>query len=286
MNQRKNIDIRFWDDPRRDPLWNMSADTWLAEQAPLLPGEWIIRMYSWNPGAITIGRNQSFERAIDVNSLGKNEIAVRRVTGGRAIFHDSEELTYAFAHRPRSTDPDRTTLGPNEIKKISHQISAIIENYLAALGLNVSVERGSVGVRSHSVPGQAPACFSSVARHEIRADGVKVAAGAQRTIGDRYFQHGSIKLAGQTAHPALSGSSAHSANPRRATSHNSLAFKQSCSLNLCCDVSEWAPSIEEIERIDREIDRLDYRVGTGDFDGGFRSRSGLHVGSEAETAAL
>lgn len=55
-----------------------------------------LRIYSWSPPAVSIGRFQSLKDEVDVAYCDKEGINyVRRITGGGAVFHD-QELTYSF----------------------------------------------------------------------------------------------------------------------------------------------------------------------------------------------
>lgn len=187
-----------------DPRWNMALDNWLAESAPLQPGDILLRVYRWEPGAITIGRNQSWERAIDATRLAQGELAIRRITGGRAIFHDSAELTYSVVYQKDTVD--ESPLSPAEIRTLGFLVAKALELALRGVGLDANLVRRS-GVSAHrgsdTISGLASTCFASAARHELLVDSAKVAAGAQRVFGARFFQHGSIKLSGTVGHPAL-----------------------------------------------------------------------------------
>ncbi len=180
------------------PELNMAIDSWMAESAPLESSQSILRIYRWSPAGISIGRNQSWDRALDIDSLGAGEIAVRRVTGGRAIYHDSKELTYSFATRlSENSDPVVAQ------RHIACQIVDSLLLFLREAGINANVERQSGYVPSHNVNRQSPHCFVSAARHEITVGSRKIIASAQRANNGRFFQHGSIKLAGAVSHPAL-----------------------------------------------------------------------------------
>src|SRR4030067_1527656 len=55
----------------------------------------VLRTYAWDPPAISIGRYQTTDR-IYYEACRKDGVpVVRRITGGGAIFHDSE-VTYSF----------------------------------------------------------------------------------------------------------------------------------------------------------------------------------------------
>ncbi|MFQ5608250.1 MAG: biotin/lipoate A/B protein ligase family protein [Candidatus Zixiibacteriota bacterium] len=188
----------FHIDPARDALWNMSCDNWMATSAPLMVGTGIFRVYQWRPAGLTIGVNQRWERALDISALSPGEIAVRRITGGRAIYHDSSELTYSLAL-------ELSHLGPAEVNAVSGAVSWGIMQFLRSSGLEPEFT-SSRKARPLNHGQSSRHCFDSLARHEITVGGKKVAAGAQRVFPTRYFQHGSIKLSGARPHPALHGS--------------------------------------------------------------------------------
>ena len=57
-----------------------------------------LRFYMWNPSAVTIGRFQTLDNEIHVDNCKKHSIdMVRRITGGGAVYHDSDgEITYSI----------------------------------------------------------------------------------------------------------------------------------------------------------------------------------------------
>jgi len=59
-------------------------------------GNPVIRLYRWNPTAISIGYFQKLQEEVDVDACKENNIdIVRRWTGGGAVLHD-EEITYSI----------------------------------------------------------------------------------------------------------------------------------------------------------------------------------------------
>src|SRR3989441_13000855 len=75
--------------------YHMARDETLARERvddPSLPN--VLRLYSWQPAAVSIGYQQSME-AVDLIACRNAGIdVVRRPTGGRAVLH-ANELTYA-----------------------------------------------------------------------------------------------------------------------------------------------------------------------------------------------
>ena len=56
-----------------------------------------LRFYRWNPSAVSIGRFQNLINEVHVeNCRAHNVDIVRRITGGGAVYHDSQgEITYS-----------------------------------------------------------------------------------------------------------------------------------------------------------------------------------------------
>jgi len=85
------MEFRFLDTGKNTPYMNMAIDeALLASNSPVL------RFYQWLPPAISIGFSQSMSREINIAECHKQGIGyVRRLTGGKAVFHESE-LTYSI----------------------------------------------------------------------------------------------------------------------------------------------------------------------------------------------
>jgi len=184
-----------------DPIFNMAVDEWLAWRASLEPGAVYLRLYTWRVGAITIGLNQKEELALDFSKLSDTP-AIRRVTGGRAVYHDPAELTYAVAINTRCLSSASLA---GSLPETSAAIAKALTCFLSRLGIESQYVRHSTR-QSHrpSFHHTAP-CFASVSRHEVVTGSGKIIASAQRRIKTTILQHGAIKLHGITYHPALNG---------------------------------------------------------------------------------
>jgi lipoate-protein ligase A len=57
-----------------------------------------LRFYRWNPSAVSIGRFQNLHNEVHVENCRDHGVdIVRRITGGGAVYHDSEgEITYSI----------------------------------------------------------------------------------------------------------------------------------------------------------------------------------------------
>ncbi|HPI33213.1 MAG TPA: hypothetical protein PLR32_07850 [candidate division Zixibacteria bacterium] len=187
--------------PALDPFRNMAVDEWLFAQAQRRPGMVVLRLYTWRTGAITFGCNQRLDHAVVHEALGGTPL-IRRVTGGRALYHDPTELTYAVVVNAEGLPP-----GPlvGSVARTSAAIAEALTAFLAELGIRSQYLRSSVGGGSHPAFFHTAPCFASAARHEVVADGRKLAASAQRRMGHTLLQHGAIKPGGVAYHPALDG---------------------------------------------------------------------------------
>lgn len=181
------------------PVYNMAFDEWLFSRVKKQPGLVIFRLYCWSPGAITFGYNQSIENAFDAHRLSKTEV-IRRVTGGRALYHDQTELTYTVAVNVRGVECEQLN---GELTQTSRAVANALSAFMGAVGRESTYARQSSSFDSKPLKAQKAPCFASVSRHEIISNGKKVVASAQRRIGDSYLQHGSLKLGRIATHPAL-----------------------------------------------------------------------------------
>ena len=140
----------------------------------------VLRLYRWDPPAISIGYNQEFSHFDGQAAHEAGLDLVRRPTGGRAILHD-QELTYSIV----GTSP-----GPlfGDTLHSSYQlINQALLRFLESLGLQADISEGESREDARGL-----VCFKSAGRHEIRVGGLKLIGSAQRRTGGVFLQHGSI----------------------------------------------------------------------------------------------
>jgi lipoate-protein ligase A len=164
---------------------NMAWDEFLLDRAERLRGSPVLRLYRFDPPAVTIGYHQAPEAILDLDSLRRDGVdLVRRVTGGRALLHEGE-LTYCIV-APAGND----ALGGGFAYAYA-SISAAIVKALRSLGVDAAL---SGGRRGDDARGLTTPCLVSACRHEITAGGKKIVGSAQRMTGRAILQHGSILL--------------------------------------------------------------------------------------------
>ena len=151
-------------------------------QAPTL------RLYGWNPPALSLGRGQPAGSAHDARYLALEGIdLVRRPTGGRAVLHEAER-TYAVIGRLRAVP-----FGGGVLATYA-QLALALAAGLRRVGLDaLETGRRPAGPARHG-PSADPACFATLSSHEIAVDGRKLVGSAQLRRRDGFLQHGSIPL--------------------------------------------------------------------------------------------
>ena len=146
-----------------EPYFNMAFDEWMLSRVLAEPGSVYLRFYSWRPGAITFGYNQRQETALDFMQAGDTPI-IRRITGGRAIYHDPSEFTYAVALNPLNLE-NRRLIGT--LSETSGALAATLVHFLTGLGIQAAfVQRSSRGNARPDFFHKAP-CFASKAKYEL-----------------------------------------------------------------------------------------------------------------------
>jgi len=190
----------FYYTPEADPYFNMAFDTWLFEAfaESVQPAPALLRLYSWSRPAVTIGYNQRADEVVDIAGLPENTPVIRRITGGRAIYHDESEITFSLAAELSALPTAARSLsGANAL------VSETIVDILRGVGVEAVWARHSDDGFRKQAGKRVRSCFDSVSRYEIVAGGQKVVGIAQRRRGDCLIQQGSIKINGVTANPAV-----------------------------------------------------------------------------------
>jgi lipoyl(octanoyl) transferase len=169
--------------------YNMAVDQELLARAQAGETRPILRLYAWDPPAVSLGRFQKIGNAVDVEACKKHGIdIVRRCTGGRAVLH-GKELTYSVVAR---TD---NPLFPSSILGTYKVIAACLIAGFRNLGIHAEMApRGDKQRRPAANQEKDPSCFSSPSWYEIVVNNRKIAGSAQRRLSNAFLQHGSILL--------------------------------------------------------------------------------------------
>lgn len=179
-----------------DAFFNMAVDEALLCSCQNGWSPPVLRLYLWNPPAVSLGYSQSAHKAVDLGRCKERGIqVVRRITGGRAVLHE-DEITYSLC----ASLEDSTQLGQDTLRTYQKISMALLES-LRLLGVEGEwVKPLSKRDLPSLHPGPCKPCFASSSRYEVTVGGRKLIGSAQRRFslpsaeGRRcsFIQHGSI----------------------------------------------------------------------------------------------
>ncbi len=171
--------VRLLVDPPLPGARNMAVDEALMESGRA--GLVTLRLYRWEPGCLSFGRNQTARGRYDgerARAMGFD--VVRRPTGGRSVLHH-RELTYAV------TAPADW----GSLKDVYLRINRALAAGLRRLGVDARVQEASAGPAPRP---EVRACFRDPLPGEVTAAGRKLVGSAQWRDAGAVLQHGSILL--------------------------------------------------------------------------------------------
>ncbi|MBI2355411.1 MAG: lipoate--protein ligase family protein [Deltaproteobacteria bacterium] len=166
---------------------NMAIDEALLrsfDPATSLP---VLRIYGWEPAALSLGRFQKGAEVLDLERCRAEALpVVRRITGGGAIYH-ADELTYSIVCAPSQIPP------ASSIKDSFRVLTGFLLAFYRGLGLRAAyaVDALPSGTRLGE---RTPFCFAGKESFDILVGGGKIGGNAQRRQKGTIFQHGSIPL--------------------------------------------------------------------------------------------
>lgn len=164
----------------------MALDHALLELAAV-DGIPVLRLYRWACDTISFGTNEAALATWDRARLeSAGPPCVRRPTGGRAVWHAADDLTYSVVGPIRD-------LG--ELQQAYRAIHERIAVAFTTLGL-----AAQLAPRPHRLPGLRPgACFDVAVGGEVLISGRKVVGSAQVAQAGAMLQHGAIARADRLA---------------------------------------------------------------------------------------
>lgn len=135
-----------------------------------------IRLYQWGPACVSLGYAQP---ETDVDAAAARELGldvVRRPTGGGAILHAEDEITYSVV-LPRA-------LAPPDLFESYRFIARGILNALASFGLRGEFMEGHTG--------RDALCYLREEGVSVGIDARKISGGAQKRTKTHILQHGTL----------------------------------------------------------------------------------------------
>lgn len=147
----------------------------------------VLRLYGWDPPALSLGRYQDAAQALDLDRCAAEGIqVVRRMTGGGIIYH-AAELTYSIVCAPAHIGEGAG------VKEGFRKLCGFLIGTYGRLGLDAAFaidrnhDRALLGRRT-------PFCFAGKEEFDVLVNGRKIGGNAQRRLRGSILQHGSIPL--------------------------------------------------------------------------------------------
>ena len=141
-----------------------------------------LRFFGWHPAAVSVGYFQDVPKEIHVSRCRSAGVdIVRRITGGKAVYH-LDEVTYSLS----AGRWERRF--PNDIVRTYEIISSCLARGLAGLGVRASL------AETRRKAERTPNCFSEPAGKELVVDGRKICGSAQIRSHGGFLQHGSLLM--------------------------------------------------------------------------------------------
>jgi len=154
---------RFVELETYDAAMNMAIDHAIYESVAIGREKPTVRLYKWKNNSVSIGAFQNLHN-IDLEACRKHKVdVVRRMTGGRAVFHDKSDFTYSVIAHIRHFR--------YRVDVAYREICDSLINTLKELGINSKLEN----------------------KNDIIVNGKKISGNAARALHDGiYLQHGTL----------------------------------------------------------------------------------------------
>ena len=173
--------------PPASGSWNMALDEALLESVGLSNNIAVLRLYSWQPGCVSLGYAQPYSDVDEIKRIALGWDIVRRPTGGRAVLH-IDELTYSVIA------PKNEPRVYGSIIESYRRLSMALLTALQHLGLNANADKEYLMPEGSQK--NTPVCFEVPSNYEITIEGKKLVGSAQARKHKAVLQHGSLPLVG------------------------------------------------------------------------------------------
>lgn len=171
--------FRFIDSGACTAEFNMALDEAIAMSVANSSAVLTLRLYKWRQPSVSIGAFQKISD-IDTNFCQIHNIPiVRRITGGKAILHDSE-LTYSVCGKNEG-------IFSKSLFDTYMTISLALQKALNYLGVKTEMREDKTNtLANHAI------CFNATSFAEIMYNKHKLIGSAQKRFKQSFLQHGSI----------------------------------------------------------------------------------------------
>ncbi|MEK6947508.1 MAG: biotin/lipoate A/B protein ligase family protein, partial [Nanoarchaeota archaeon] len=142
------MDWRLLEQQTYDAAMNMAIDEAIYESVASGKQLPTIRFYKWKNNSVSLGAFQNQDE-INLEECKKNNVdVIRRITGGRAVYHDKKDFTYSIVAPIKIFD--------NSVSNAYKEICSWIINSLKDLGIKSKLEnKNDIMVNNKKISGNA-----------------------------------------------------------------------------------------------------------------------------------
>jgi len=169
--------------PAQRGTWNMAVDEAILNAVITGRAPWTIRFYQWLAPSLTLGY---FQKSSDVDGAACARMGIpviRRLTGGRAVFHDRELTFSVIMPVPQGSR--------GSVRETFRSINQALLEGLASFGVQGNFARPS---REGKKSASSPVCFKAPSQYEVLLEGRKVLGSAQTRRKGVLLQQGALLL--------------------------------------------------------------------------------------------
>jgi lipoate-protein ligase A len=176
---------RFLNYNRYNAFENMAIDEAIFRETIKDKKKPTIRFYGWHPAAVSIGYFQDPQNELNLEQCSNRGVdIVRRLTGGKAVFHN-DEITYSVVAGVGEKSFPADILGTYKV------ISDCLVQGLAYLGIKANLAPAGRAIKDTDLKS---CCFSIPSRNELLVAGRKICGSAQMRTNGGFLQQGSLLL--------------------------------------------------------------------------------------------
>ncbi len=163
---------RVLDLETRSAAMNMAIDEAITTARIMERVPNTLRLYRWEPSAVSIGKNQKPEVEVQLDNCKRLHVdLVRRITGGGTVYHDqNDEVTYSIV-------ASTADLGIRDIASVYSKVYGGVRDALRLLGITADFNQGD----AKNCP-------------NLTVKGRKISGSSQANKRDIVLQHGTLLL--------------------------------------------------------------------------------------------
>jgi lipoate-protein ligase A len=181
------MELRIIESGPGEAAANMATDRALIEEVSADPGRAVLRWYSWDPPAFSLGYGQKPESVLDLDRISALSIPfAKRPTGGSLVYHENDQ-SYSF------TVPRENPWGIVTSCDLYRFVSRAWIDGFRVLGIEAAMPPATPKARD--VPEQARRlCLAFASPGDLLVGARKIGGSAQRRLKHVWQQQGFFLL--------------------------------------------------------------------------------------------